>query len=188
MKRLVFALLAAVTLACGNSTGPRAPDPYLTIRVRDMFDTTQTMGQTEWRLYLFLSGPYSAQNGISPQGSFTRGDVSVGHIEMCMAVASDSVGQRLLTPIAIGDTIQKTLHPDAWYDSVATTFYNGNRTLPVGIVVLGFTPRDAFQSDQYQAGHGLTRGDPIKWGWDWTGANTTTFSERTDFDPSCGRV
>lgn len=185
MKRFLIGAIAVVLVACDNITGDkRAPDPYLTIRVKNMFDTAGAMGQTDWKMYLFLSGPYSAQNGISPQGAITRDDVRKNYA-LCMRVASDSVGQRFLTPVAVGDTIQKSLHPDAYYDSLATTFYNGNRTLPPGIVVLAFTPRDAFQSDQYQAGHGQHPDDPIKWAWDWTGTNTTTFYERTDVDVRC---
>jgi hypothetical protein len=61
----------------------------------------------------------------------------------------------------------------------------GSRTLPAGWKALTVLSQDAWDSDQYRAGHGLVPADPIKWGWDWTGAGATTFYERTDSDPLC---
>jgi hypothetical protein len=100
-------------------------------------------------------------------------------------VAADSVGQRFLAIIALADTTANAVSPESRADSIVTAWVAGSRTLPAGWKALTVLSQDAWDSDQYRAGHGLVPADPIKWGWDWTGAGATTFYERTDSDPLC---
>jgi hypothetical protein len=192
MRKIICLLSLAVMAACGSSTepapvGPRKPDPYLTVRVRDQLDTTTAVGRTHWHIYSLLSGPNVNLNGVSPQGSISLQDLRTNHSTACLGVAADSVGQRLLVTFALGDTTTEQLTPQATADAIVTDWYNGNHTLPAGWKALFITPTDAWDSDQYNAGHGLTPIDPIKWGWDWTAAGVTTFYERTDTDALCSR-
>ena len=187
MRRLsVFALV--LVAACGGSgitTPPKKLDPYLTIRVRDLMDTTTAPGRAHWHMYALLTGPYTSLNGISPQGSIGLNDLRLGHNLGCVSVSADSVGQRLLAVVALADTTTENLTPDALFNNQIALWYAGNLTMPVGWDVLFFVSQDAWNSAQFKAGHGLTSSDPIKWGFDWTARGTTTFYERTDTDPTC---
>lgn len=192
MRGKVLGFLLVVLAACGGSGGnsitpppAKKPDPYLTVRVRDLMDTTTRVGRTQWHIYALLSGPYTALSGISHQGTISLSDIRLHHAALCIGVSADSVGQRLLVTFAIGDTTTEAGTPDAMADSIVGAWYAGSRTLPAGWKALFILPTDAWQSAQYVAGHGLTAQDPIKWGWDWTGSGTTTFTERTDTDPMC---
>jgi hypothetical protein len=183
MKRLFYLVL--FSLACTTSPKPK-PDPFITVRVRDLLDTTTAVGRTHWHIYALLSGPYTAQNGIATQGAIGLNDLRAGHSSaQCVKIAADSVGQRLLVVFAIGDTTTEQLTSEAKADSVVNAWYSGSRVVPAGYKALFTQPTDAWDAQQYHAGHGLIRSDPIKWGWDWSGSGTTTFYERTDNDPNC---
>lgn len=191
MKRLSLILLLAA-LGCGGAADiappdSRKPDPYLTIRVRNLLDTTTAAGRAHWHIYALLTGPYINQNGIGFQGTNSLADIRRGDFTLCVVVASDSVGQRLISVIAVADTSTSQLTPDATAEGTVAAWYGGDRTLLAGWAALFNPPVDAWLSAQYLAGHGLTHDDPIKWGLDWTGAGVVTFYERTDTDPMCAR-
>lgn len=190
-------VLLFVLAGCGGSTdgvittpppGGKKPDPYLTIRVLDLMDTTTAPGRAHWHNYILLTGPYTALNGITRAGAFDLPNLRYGHNLNCIGVGADSVGQRLISVLGIADTTTSALTPDAHADTLAAAWYAGNHTLPSGWMALTFAPQDAWQSAQYVAGHGLTPADPIRWGFDWTARGTTTFYERTDtsINPNTG--
>jgi hypothetical protein len=52
-------------------------------------------------------------------------------------------------------------------------------------MALFVTPTDAWDSNQFNAGHGLVPSDPIKWRFDWTANGSTSFYERTDAEQDC---
>lgn len=187
MRRLLaFVSLLAIVAACGDSpvtpVQPPKPDPYITVRVRNGLDTTTAPGRALWRVYALLSGPYVNQNGVSYQGVSSLADVR-GHHIMCMAIGSDSIGQRLFAPLAIADTTTETARPDAAYDSLVTRWNAGNHAaLPAGFMLITRAPADAWDSQQYADGHGLVHTDPIKWTWDWSGSGASVFAERAYSD------
>lgn len=194
MMRYLTVLLFALA-ACGGSADngitpppPKKPDPYLTIRVRDLMDTTTAPGRAHWHIFSMLTGPYTALNGIGGQGNIGLNDLELSHDVRCVSIQADSVGQRLVSILALADTTTDQLTPDAQFPPVAEQWYNGNHNLPAGWMALTFPAVDAWQSDQYLAGHGLTSADPIKWNFDWTGAGTVSFVERTDSDLECARA
>jgi hypothetical protein len=185
---LSFALLSLA--ACGGSgngitPAPKKPDPYVTIRVSDLMDTTTAPGRAHWHAYLMLTGPYTALNGIAYQGNYGLNDRQLNHNIRCTSVSADSVGQRLLSFTAFADTTTDQLTAEDQFTAYSEVWYSGNHTLPNGWMVLTFPPVDAWQSAQYLAGHGLTPSDPVKWDLTWTGAGVVTFTERTDSDPQC---
>jgi hypothetical protein len=144
-------------------------DPWLTIRVRDLLDTTQAPGRAQWRVYAMLTGADINLHGFGRQAAFSLEDVRLNHNLTCIGVRADSVGQRLIALLAIADTTVETSRtPDAPADSVAAAWYAGSRTLPAGWMALYLPPVDAWDSQQFQAGRGLVAQDPIKWGWDWS--------------------
>lgn len=177
--------LTAFLAACGGTDLPKKPDPYLTIRLQNQLDTTTRPGRATWHTYLLLTGPYTAQNGISPQGGVSLQDIRLGLVTKCLTADADSVGQRLLTLIALADTTTEQGSADATAQSIVTDWYNGNHNLPTGWMALSTAPADAWNSQQFEGGHGLVPSDPIKWDWTWTGSGATNFAERTDSDPLC---
>jgi hypothetical protein len=191
MRRPLFIGSLFAIAACGGAadivTPPKKPalDPGLTIRVRDLMDTTTAPGRAHWHVYAILTGPYTALNGVALQGAIDLNDVRLGHNVLCVGVGADSVGQRLITVLAVADTTTSSLTPDATADDIVNAWYAGNHTLPARWAALTFPPQDAWNSVQFQNGHGQTKGDPIKWGFDWTGPGTASFYERTDSDPLC---
>lgn len=190
MKRI---LLALVLVACSHhSVEPPVSepkiDPFLTVRVRNQFTPASSYGQTSWRIYALLTGPRVEDRGVTYQGAIIPSDVAGGRATRCIAVASDSIGSRFLTLVAIGDTQNHTLLTDAQVDAMIQAYYAGNTTMPAGITALVQGPTDAWNSAQFAAGRGLIADDPIRWGWDWSGSTTTNFYERTDTDPVCNRA
>lgn len=194
MQIIKATLLLLALSACGRSNPtaappappPPKPDPYLAVNVRDQLDTTTAIGRTQWHLYAVLTGPYTAQNGIAYQGNTSLQDIRLNHAARCIKVGADSVGQRLFAAVALGDTTTDSLTAEATATSIITAWYNGNRTLPAGWKALFTVSTDAWNSVQYNAGHGLVRSDPIRWNWDWTGAGTTNFYERAATDTAGG--
>lgn len=182
----LLALISAAT-ACGNSTGPgaRKPDPYLAVRVTDGLDTTAAIGRANWHVFALLSGPEVNQNGVSNQGDIQMTHRRGGHGQLCIKITADSVGQRLLSLIALADTTTEAPTEYATALAIATAWFNGNTTLPAHWMAITEPPADAWLSDQYAAGHGLIPDDPIKWSWNWSGTGTHTFTERTDTDTFC---
>jgi hypothetical protein len=182
--------LLTLAAACGGSSGGgsiTAPppvvkpklDPWLTIRVRDLLDTTQAPGRAQWRVYAILTGADVNLHGFGRQAAFSLEDVRLNHNLTCIGVRADSVGQRLIALLAIADTTVETSRtPDAPADSVAAAWYAGSRTLPAGWMAFYQPPVDAWDSQQFQNGRGLVAQDPIKWGWDWSAKMSTTFYER----------
>lgn len=196
-----YLLASAILLlsACGGSgdgggitTPPpvkKKPDPYITIRLRHMMDTTSAAGRAHWTFYGLITGSDNpAQNGITHQGSISLVDYRNGHVLLCPAFDADSVGQRLVELIGFADTTTDQLKPLVEFDARAAAWYAGNHTLPSGWDALTTGANDAWQSAQYDAGHGLTKSDPIKWGFDLTGSGQSSFYERTDSDPDCNKI
>lgn len=193
-------LLAIVLLAaCGGSpdegitnpppTAPKKPDPYITVRLRHMMDTTTAAGRAHWAFYGLITGSDNpGQNGITHQGAISIQDVRLGHSLLCPAFDADSVGQRLVEVIGFADTTTEQLTPQTQFDARAAAWYAGNHQLPPGWDALTTGATDAWRSAQYDAGHGLTKTDPIKWGFDLTGTGQSIFYERVDQDPACGAI
>jgi hypothetical protein len=188
-----FSALALILAACGGAHSivgppppqPRKPDPWLTVRVQDQLDTTTAAGRTHWHIFTLLTGPTVTQNGVNFAGSIDLDDIRRGHAATCIIVDADSVGQRLIEVLAIGDTTTDQPTPDATAAAIANAYFAGVHTTPGGYAALTITPTDAWQSAQYIAGHGLVPGDPIKWGLDWTAGGVVNFYERTDTDSFC---
>jgi hypothetical protein len=196
MRVLKLSALIAILTACGGSGGDngivnpppaKKPDPFVTVRVRNLMDTTTAAGRADWHVYAILTGPYDALNGIALQGYIGLDDVRLHHDVLCVGVSADSVGQRLLTILALADTTTSATTPDASFSAAVTAWYGGARNLPASLMPLTFPATDAWLSVQYAQGHGLTPLDPIKWGFDWTASGTATFYERTDTDAECNR-
>lgn len=197
--RYLLASALLILAACGGSsegggiTNPPPPkpkpDPYITIRLRHQMDTTTAAGRAHWAFYGLITGSSNqAQNGITHQGAISIQDYRLGHVLLCPAFDADSVGQRFVELIGFADTTTEALTLQTQFDARATTWYAGDHALPAGWAALTTTPRDAWQSTQYDQGHGLTKADPIKWGFDLTGSGQSAFYERVDADPVCGKI
>jgi hypothetical protein len=190
IRRILPFLIAASLAACTSKdatapiTGKPKPDPFVTIRVRDLLDTTTATGRAHWHVYVLLTGPQINQNGIAPQSNISLQDVRLGHNFMCVRIGADSVGQRIVSVIAVADTTTSAFTPDATAQAIVTDWYAGNTTLPSGWRALFNAPSDAWDSQQYLAGHGLIPSDPIRWGLDWTGNGIVNFYERAAADTS----
>lgn len=184
-----------VLAACGGSSDngitnpppvPKKPDPYITIRLRHEMDTTTAAGRAHWAFYGLITGSDNpAQNGIRYEGAISLIDFRNGHTQLCPSFDADSVGQRLVEVVGFADTTTENLTPQVDFDARAASWYAGSHVLPSGWAALTTTATDAWQSQQYNAGHGLTKTDPILWGFDLTGAGQSSFYERNDSDPSC---
>jgi hypothetical protein len=189
MRHLLTISLLALAACGGSDHGitppPKKPDPYVTIRVRDVMDTTTAAGRAHWHSYLMLTGPYTALNGIFLESDFSLTDRRLNHNVQCLSISADSVGQRLLSVVAFADTTTEQSTASAQFDDYSQVWYSGNHTLPTGWMALTFAPVDAWQSAQYLAGHGLRPSDPVKWDLTWTGAGVVSFTERTDSDAQC---
>lgn len=195
MKRFAFGFLLVAAVACGGSEsdigvtdpppGKKALDPFLTIRVRNQLDTTKAPGRAAWTIYALLSGPYTNQNGISHQADNSLADIRRGLGVRCMGAGADSVGQRLFSVLAIADTTTEDYPLSVTVNALAIQWYDGNHTLPAGWMAIVFPPADLWDSQQFTNGHGLVKSDPVKWGFDWTDAGSTSLYERSDADPTC---
>lgn len=192
----LFALLLAVA-ACGGSGAdsgitnpppptPKKPDPFITVRLRHQMDTTTAAGRAHWAFYgLITQSDNPAQNGVRPEGSISLIDFRLNHVQLCPSFDADSVGQRLVEIVGFADTTTENLTPQTEFDARASAWFSGSHILPTGWAALTTTPKDAWQSAQYDAGHGLTKADPILWGFDLTGSGQSSFYERDDQDPIC---
>ena len=186
MRGSVVGFLLVAAVACGGSDsgvtnpppGKKALDPFLTVRIRNLLDTATAAGRAQWHVYALLTGPYTAQNGIALQGTLSLGDARLNHVTICTFITADSIGQRLLSLVAIGDTLNGGVTPDAQAAALIAAWYAGNVTLPTGWMALFSPPTDVWDSQQFRDGHGLTSTDPIKWGWDWAGAGSAILHER----------
>lgn len=193
MRKFFAVMFLVVLVACGSSTGPghRAPDPYIAVRVLDQMDTTTATGRADWRLFALLSGPQVNQNGVSNQGNIAMLERRTHRARQCIQIAADSVGQRFLSILALADTTTE-MSTDANATQagiIAEAWFNGNHALPPHWKAIELTPVDAWQSVQFDEGHGRISDDPIMWDWIWTGQGSTTFAERSDLtDPYCGRI
>lgn len=194
---LILSVLGIVACGGGGKDGggivtppPAAkPDPFITIRLRNQLDTTSRAGRAHWAFYGLITGsPNPAQNGITHQGAISLQDVRLGHTLLCPAFDADSVGQRFVELIGFADTTTEALTPQVEFDARAAAWFGGDHSLPSGWGALTTTATDAWNSAQYNAGHGLTKSDPIKWGFDLTGTGQATFYERTDSDPDCAKI
>lgn len=187
MKYAIGLAFALILSACGKSaTGPRALDPYLAVRVQDGLDTTTAPGRADWHVFALLSGPYTNLNGVGNEGNLGMLHRRGGHNLLCIKIVADSVGQRLLSLLAVADTT--TDEPTDYQTAlaIATSWHAGNTALPAHWTAMVIPPQDAWQSVQFSQGHGLIPDDPIKWDWNWSSNGTTTFTERTDTDAFCG--
>lgn len=196
--RALLVLSVLLLGACGGDAGngitppppPAAkPDPFITIRLRNELDTTSRAGRAHWAFYGLITGsPNPAQNGITYQGAISIQDIRLNHAQLCPAFDADSVGQRFIELIGFADTTTENLTPQVAFDARAAAWFAGDHALPSGWDALTTTPTDAWNSTQYNEGHGLTKADPIKWGFDLTGTGTSSFYERTDAGTECGHV
>lgn len=106
LQRLTMVAMAVSVMACGSATAPRAPkpDPFIAVRVQDQLDTTTAFGRADWHVFALLSGPYVNQNGVANEGDVAMFHRRAGHNRLCIGVEADSVGQRLLSLLAVADT------------------------------------------------------------------------------------
>jgi hypothetical protein len=193
-RRLILAT-AVCLAACGGgkdgggiTTPPsKKPDPFTTIRVRNMLDTTTAAGRSHWHVYTILTGSVD-QNGVSFAGSGSLQDLRTAHSTFCINIEADSIGTRMVSILAIADTTTSSLTPDAQFDPIAQAWFNGVHALPAGYMAIVSAPADPINSLQYLVGHGLTNSDPIRWGMDWTGPSAIILYERADADPLCNRA
>lgn len=195
MYRHVLATALFALAACGGSSdsggitnpppGQKKPDPWITVRVRNQMDTTTAPGRANWRVYALLTGQDANKNGWAFQASLSMDEVRANRGSFCMYAGADSVGQRLYEGLALADTTTESARPDAIADSAAARWFRNDHVLPQGWMALTTTPSDAWQSQQYIAGHGLVPTDPIRLGFDWAGRGTVAFYERTDTESQC---
>lgn len=182
-------VLLAFLVACGGSDGKitetgRKPDPFVTVRFRNLADTTTAIGRADWKIFMDITSADPNQTGFVFAGEITLTDRRLNHLVRCQGVGADSIGQRLIAFVALADTTSETTsHTTA--DAVARAWVAGNHAVPEGWMAFYQPPTDAWTSDQFLAGHGLVQSDPIKWGFDWTGANPVVFYERTDQETTC---
>lgn len=196
--RYLIASASIFLAACGGSGGdggitnppPKKPDPWITVRVRDQLDTTTAPGRANWRIYEMLTGPDANRNGVAFQRSISMDERRQDRGTYCIWAGADSVGQRIYEAVAFADTTTETILPDAAFDQAAARWIAGDHTLPQGWMALTTGASDAWNSQQYVAGHGLVPTDPIKLGFDWSGRGSVTFYERGDADshPQCDSI
>lgn len=197
MRSILCGVLLLVG-ACGGTDGggitpppppAKKPDPYITVWLRHMMDTTSAAGRAHWAFYgLITQSDNPAQNGIGFHGAISIQDVRLGHSQLCPGFDADSVGQRLVEVVGFADTTTEALTPQLQFDARAAQWYAGNHDLPVGWAALTTGAHDAWASAQYDAGHGRTKEDPIKWGFDLTGSGQTSFYERNDQLATCSKI
>jgi hypothetical protein len=195
MRRLIVGLLITLgALGCGGSGGITAPpppgkkalDPYLTVRMRSQLDTATPGGRSHWHIFLLITTPLHlpSTEGVTRWGAISLVDLRLQHGTICGNVASDSIGARLISLLAVADTTTESLTADATAESIADAWFAGNHTPPSGWKAIVVAPTDPWDSQQWAQGHGLTRDDPIRWGWDWTGSGGSSFYERPPADDS----
>lgn len=197
MRFLLAAALLALAACGGGSdkptiidpiTGKPKPDPWITVRVRNMLDTTTAVGRANWRVYAFLTGQDANKNGYAFQGVLSlsgRRGVQFERDWFCMYAGADSVGQRIYEGVAFADTTSEVAQPDAIADSAAARWFRNDKVLPQGWMALTTGASDAWLTQQYLDGHGQVPTDPIKLGFDWAGSGAISFYERTDSDTQC---
>lgn len=196
MKRLLCSLAIVLLAACGGSnTAPaKKLDPEMLVRVRDLFDTTTVNGRAHWHVYMTLTSPDAGKEGLSPVGNFDMGTRRYAAANnglqsfRCIRVGSDSLGNRFMSLLAVADTtVGDALTPDSTARNIAVAWGAGSRSLPPGYKAIFLAPVDAWDSEQFKQGHGLTYTDPVRWSWDMAGAGTATFYEMTPADTAgCG--
>lgn len=193
MRHLMIVFLTVLLAACGSDkptiidpiTGKPKPDPWITVRVRNMLDTTKAPGRADWRVYASLTGEVPTRNGVVFQASMSLAELRQNRGSFCMYAGADSVGQRLYEAVAFADTTSESPRPAALADSIAARWHRNDHVLPQGWMALTTGASDAWVSQQYLAGHGLVPSDPIKLGFDWTDTGTISFYERTDSNTQC---
>jgi hypothetical protein len=189
MRRL-FSLVALVLIAaCGGSGSnsitnpPPKVDPYVIVRLQDLLDTTTVLGRTFWHVYVQILSSDPNQAGLAFSGGFGLKALRLGGNTICQRFSEDSVGQRQIAVVAIGDTTTEGEPSIDATTAIATAWFTGNHTLPAGYKVLHAGPVDpGINSIQYANGHGLTGTDPIKWSWDLGAA---ALVEEPDGLPGC---
>lgn len=175
-----FIILALLLAACGGSTEPpqqqqqtetkqKAVDPAMRIHVLNRLDTASAMGRGVWNVFVLIYSPDQNQAGVA----YTGGPDPMGG--SCIAFSSDSIGQRQVIVLALADTVHPTSQATA--ASIANAWFSGTHTIPAGWAVLPSDSLDWGVSAQFDAGHGRTSSDPIRWSLTWTSPATVTRAE-----------
>src|SRR6267378_1260456 len=121
-----FLLLALVLVGCSNSVAPRPrPDPFVTVWVRDQYDSTSARGQSTWTTFVILSGPVATQNGWGQQGSLgPTSDPAQRFSSTCESVSADSLSERLALWVALTDTVAHNI-PNATMNAKIDSLQRG---------------------------------------------------------------
>jgi hypothetical protein len=189
LSSVLGAVLFAAACSPSNdvvATVKPKPDPYITVRFRNLADTTTAIGRAHWHIYMNITSADPNQAAFVVVGNIGLNDLRLNHTFRCQGVGADSIGQRLVAFLALADTMTSELTAQAPADSVARAWVAGNQSVPAGWMALYQPSADAWTSQQFAAGHGLFATDPIKWGFDWAGNPAPAFYERTDTDATCG--
>lgn len=185
MSRSLAVLLAAVCVACSGGSSsdsitqppkPKAVDPAISIHVLDQLDTTTAVGRASWVIFPLLYSADPNKSGVGFTGAIGLADVRLGHTTDCVGYDADSIGARQVIVLAVADTVNGT-QTDAAAQAVANQYFAGNRTLPAGWMAIRSDSLDWGVSAQFNAGHGLTRSDPVRWRLTWSGSGTVAAAE-----------
>lgn len=188
MWRSIIVVAALCAVACGGSkenpiTQPPpkkvVEDPAIRIEVRNQLDTTSAMGRAIWNVFALVYSTDPNQAGFAYQGGPDPLKYS------CSEFQTDSIGSRFVVILGVADTVHQTNQSSAV--TLAQAWYAGNHSVPSGWAVLASDSLDWGVSQQFDAGHGRTTSDPVRWQLTWTNPGNVPALTRAESpnDMSC---